>query len=268
MFDEPNAFVRAQWWQCCHPIYPTSISSTERSTTLAPAHWISTPKYLATAFSSSWYCARVDYRPCCIAIDRTLCHLHHLHWLAFMINGSIDFLPAVDYQHPPRRLSSPFLMLITNSLFVDCDFFASFCLGPSLRTIPYSPLYTLLSKGCLLSGYCNSDINILAYYYAVYQFQRPLKFNFIQVLVQDNSSALYKSSLSSQAIATCSVQYWGKLLGLHSLSLSSWPYAPLTQDRWVDSTLVLPWERRSALEQQFHGVRLCAFTYITPIQIL
>jgi hypothetical protein len=43
----------------------------------------------------------------------------------------------------------------------------------------------------------------------------------------------------------------------------------LTQDHRVDSTLALPWERRSALEQQFHGVRLCAYTYITPItQIL
>ncbi len=39
----------------------------------------------------------------------------------------------------------------------------------------------------------------------------------------------------------------------------------LTQDHWVDSTLALPWERRSASEQEFHGVRLCAYTYITPI---
>jgi hypothetical protein len=39
----------------------------------------------------------------------------------------------------------------------------------------------------------------------------------------------------------------------------------LTQDYRVESTLALPWERRSALEQQFHGVRLCAYTYITPI---
>ncbi len=43
----------------------------------------------------------------------------------------------------------------------------------------------------------------------------------------------------------------------------------LTQDHRVDSTLALRWERRSALEQQFHGVRLCAYTYITSItQIL
>ncbi len=43
----------------------------------------------------------------------------------------------------------------------------------------------------------------------------------------------------------------------------------LTQDHWVDSTLALPWERRSASEQHFHGVRLCAYTYITPfMQIL
>jgi hypothetical protein len=108
-----------------------------------------------------------DYRPCYIAIDCTLCHSHHLHWLAFMINGTIDFLPAWDYQHPPRRLSTPFLMLITSSLFVDCYFFASFCLGPSLSTIPHSPLHTSLFEGCLLSWNSNLDINILAYYYAV-----------------------------------------------------------------------------------------------------
>jgi hypothetical protein len=58
-------------------------------------------------------------------------------------------------------------MLITNSLFVDCFFFALFCLGPSLSTIPHSLLHTLLSEGRLLSWYSNLDINILAYYYAV-----------------------------------------------------------------------------------------------------
>ncbi len=43
----------------------------------------------------------------------------------------------------------------------------------------------------------------------------------------------------------------------------------LTQDHQVDSTLALPWERRSASEQQFHGVGLCVYTSITPItQIL
>ncbi len=60
-----------------------------------------------------------DYRPCYIAIDHTLCHLHHLHQLAFMINGSIGFLPAWDYPHPPRRMSTPFLMLLqTVSLLI------------------------------------------------------------------------------------------------------------------------------------------------------
>ncbi len=45
-------------------------------------------------------------------------------------------------------------------------------------------------------------------------------------------------------------------------------HGPYTPDR-VDSTLALPWKRRSASEQQFHGVRLCTYTYITPImQIL
>ncbi len=108
-----------------------------------------------------------DYRPCYIANDRTLCHLHPLHRLEFMINGCIDFLPVWDYQHPSRRLLTPFSMLIANSLFVDCYFFALFCLGPSLNTIPHSPLHTLLSEGRLLSWYSNLDINILAYYYAV-----------------------------------------------------------------------------------------------------
>ncbi len=87
-------------------------------------------------------------------------HDHWVHWFS-------PILPAGDYQHPPRRLSTPFLMLVANSLFVDCSLFALFCLGPSLSTIPHSPLHTLLSEGRLLSGYCNLDINILAYYYAV-----------------------------------------------------------------------------------------------------
>ncbi len=32
-------------------------------------------------------------------------------------------------------------------------------------------------------------------------------------------------------------------------------YMHLTQDHWVDSTLALPWEKRSALEHQFYGVQ-------------
>ena len=50
-----------------------------------------------------------------------------------------------------------------------------------------------------------------------------IKINSIWVPVQDSSSVLYKSSLSSQEIVTCSVKYWGELPGPHSLSLSSWP---------------------------------------------
>jgi hypothetical protein len=41
----------------------------------------------------------------------------------------------------------------------------------------------------------------------------------------------------------------------------------LTHNHQVDSTLALPWERRSASELQFNGVR--AYTNITPtMQIL
>ena len=42
-------------------------------------------------------------------------------------------------------------------------------------------------------------------------------------------------------------------------------YMHLTQDHRVDSTLALPWERRSALEHQFLGCKLWRSTNIvTP----
>ena len=71
---------------------------------------------------------------------RTICiGLHSLSTV------SIDFLPVWDYPHPSGRLSIPFSMLIANNLFADCYFIASFWLGPSLCTIPHSPLHTLRS---------------------------------------------------------------------------------------------------------------------------
>jgi hypothetical protein len=62
-----------------------------------------------------------DYWPCYIAIDCTLCHLHYFHWLVFMVINSVHwFSPSVKLlaPHAQRRLSRPFWMLITNSLFV------------------------------------------------------------------------------------------------------------------------------------------------------
>ncbi len=55
----------------------------------------------------------------------------------------------------------------------------------------------------------------------------------------------------------------------HSLPVSSWPAGTWYKIMEFDSTLALPWERRSALEQQVYGVKLCAYTIITPtMQIL
>ncbi len=60
--------------------------------------------------------------PCYVVIDCTLCYLHYLHWLAFVINGGHWhwFSPSMRLlaPHAPRWLSTLFLMLITNSLFV------------------------------------------------------------------------------------------------------------------------------------------------------
>ena len=99
--------------------------------------------------------------------------------------------------------STQFSMLIANSLFVDCYFFASFCLGPSICTFPQSPLHTLLSEGRLLSWYINLDVDTLAYYYA-----GPISIPscILRVIpVQDNSSALYKSrELSRNKDSFCS----------------------------------------------------------------
>ncbi len=53
----------------------------------------------------------------------------------------------------------------------------------------------------------------------------------------------------------CAVQYWGKLPGPYSLLLSSWPVCTWHKIIEFDSTLALPWERRSASEQQFNGLQ-------------
>ena len=75
--------------------------------------------------------------------------------------------------------------------------------------------------------------------------------------------ARYINQESSQEIKTHSVQLWGEIPGPHSSLFMA--YMHLTQDHWVDSTLVLPWERRSALEHQFLGCKLWRSTNIvTP----
>ena len=62
----------------------------------------------------------------------------------------------------------------------------------------------------------------------------------------------------------CSVQHWGEMPGPHfSLFMA---YMHLTQDHRVDSTLALPWERRSALEQQISGVQaVCVAPISSPL---
>ncbi len=123
-------------------------------------------------------------------------------------------IPVWDYPHPSQRLSTPFLMLIANSLFVGCYFIALFWLGPSMCTIPHSPLHTLLSKGRLLSWYITLDIHIMVYNSAVQRFQRP-HVHSIMYYSSYTGTRQFKctiSSLSSQAIATKSVQYWGECL--------------------------------------------------------
>ncbi len=57
---------------------------------------------------------------------------------------------------------------------------------------------------------------------------------------------------------------WGKLPGPHFLPVSSWPAGAWHKIIEFDSTLALLWERRSALEQQVYGVKLCAYTITTP----
>ena len=59
-----------------------------------------------------------DYWPCYITSDRTLCHSHHLHWLAFTIHSVSQFSPSV-------RLSAPTKKIVHTTL--DADFKQSFC---------------------------------------------------------------------------------------------------------------------------------------------
>jgi hypothetical protein len=65
--------------------------------------------------------------------------------------------------------------------------------------------------------------------------------------------ARYINQESSQEIKTHSVQLWGEMPGPHSSLFMA--YMHQTQDHWVDSTLALPWERRSALEHKNFGVQ-------------
>ena len=85
---------------------------------------------------------------------------------------------------------------------------------------------------------------------------------FIKIPVQQDNSSVLINQLSSQKIKTCIVQHWGEMPGPHSSFFMA--YINLTQDHWVDSTLALPWERRSALEHLFYGVQPLCLTIITP----
>jgi len=75
--------------------------------------------------------------------------------------------------------------------------------------------------------------------------------------------ARYINQESSQEIRTRSVQHGGEMPGPHSSLFMA--YMHLTQDHRVDSTLALPWERRSALKHQFLGCKLWRSTdIVTP----
>ena len=94
-----------------------------------------------------------------------------------------------------------------------------------------------------------------------------IKIYSIWVPVQDNSSALYKSSLSSQEIVTCSVKYCGELPGPHSLSLPSWPTCTWHKIIESDSTLWCCIGGRKGLlwNTSFMGCKECTYTNIvTP----
>ncbi len=87
--------------------------------------------------------------------------------------------------------------------------------------------------------------------------------------VQDNPSAHQDSSELTRSFRSvfCAIFRWVAWPALFIFIIIA--HMHLTQNHWVDSTLALPWERRSASEQQLHGVGLCVYTYITPItQIL
>ena len=172
--------------------------------------------------------------------------------------ASINFLPAWDYQedcpHHSRCWFQTVSLLIVTSLHCSAldhpctpshDFhFIPYCrrvaswvgiliwISKVNNRTPEMTLRKTLSSGQpYLRPPCNSFEGM------------SIKVYSIQVPVQDNSSMLYKSSLSSQAIVTCSVQYWGELPGPHSLSLSSCPTCTWHKIIESDSTL---WHWRSA----------------------
>ncbi len=155
--------------------------------------------------------------------------------------------------HAPRRLSTLFLMLIMNSHYlVDCHFFASFCLDYSrapihdIHRIPYSQrdaswvgiairISTFWPTTMLCSSFRgHRHLNLFKYQYKTSQAR-------IKIQVSSQETLDFTCTILRQVawpalciiMAACS---WHKMIEF-------------------DSTLVLPWERRSALELPFNGVQ-------------
>jgi hypothetical protein len=179
--------------------------------------------------------------------------------------GKIFFLSWSPWQtiHAPRRLSTLFLMLIMNSHYlVDCHFFALFCSDISRATIhdvhriPYSQRAASW-VGVAFRMLCKAPTMLCSSFWGHWKL----------IYSSTGTRQVKRASRFKWAHKKlCDLFYtnWGKLLGPHSLPVSSWPAGTWHKIMEVDSTLVLPWERRSASKQQVYGVKPCAYTIITP----
>ncbi len=100
--------------------------------------------------------------------------------------------------HAPKKIVHIILDADYKQSLCNCYFFASFCLGPSLCTIPQSALHTLVSEGHLFSWYSILEIHIWPTIMLCSNFRGHMSIIswIIWVIpVQDNPSALYKNQV-------------------------------------------------------------------------
>jgi hypothetical protein len=115
-------------------------------------------------------------------------------------------------------------MLIMNSHYlVDCHFFAWFCLDNSgafthdVHRIPYSQRNaSWVSIAIWISTFWPTTMLCSSFW-------GHWNFNFFKYQYKTNQARIKIQVSSQETLDPCSVQYWGKFLGPHSLSLSSWP---------------------------------------------
>ena len=165
----------------------------------------------------------------------------HDHWCSLIVSQcEIIGTHQEDFPHHSRCWLQTVSLLIVTSLHCSAldHLFAPF---HNLHFIPYSRRD---------ASWVGISIWMLTLWPTIMLAPYPFHPAFFKWYWYKTIQAHYINQVSFQEIKTHSVQHWGKMPGPHSSLFMA--YMHLTQDHWVDSTLALPWEWRSALEMRNH----------------